>query len=166
MRAAHSIDGGETCDDGDIVTETECDYGTPTCTLCNASCGMDLVLTIGAIEDLRFEAKLEHISPKGVEENGAIQFEIRAAVKLRDDVFVRANYSANADIVLDRRDEVLAIDEGLLQFEDQETFVEVETSPQVFERRAVETGLSDGIYIEIISGLSETDRIKNPQVVR
>ena len=128
--------------------------------------GMDLVLTIGAIEDLRFEAKLEHISPKGVEENGACQFEIRATVKLRDDVFVRANYSANADIVLDRRDEVLAIDEGLLQFEDQETFVEVETSPQVFERRAVETGLSDGIYIEIISGLSETDRIKNPQTVR
>ena len=128
--------------------------------------GMDLLLTIGAIEELQFEAELEHISPKGVKENGAIQFEIRAALKLRDDVFVRANYSANADIVLDQRDEVLAIDEGLLQFEEDETFVEVETSPQAYEKRAVETGLSDGIYIEIISGLSETDNIKNPQSVR
>jgi len=125
--------------------------------------GMDLVLTIGAIEGERFGAVLEHISPKGREESGAIQFEIRAAVTLREDVFVRANYSANADIVLDRRDEVLAINEGLLQFEkDGSTFIEVETSPQTFEKRKIETGLSDGIAIEVISGLSAEDRIKKP----
>jgi HlyD family secretion protein len=122
--------------------------------------GMDLILTIGAINDVRFNAILEHISPKGVEENGAIQFEIKAAVNLIDTVFVRAGYSANADIVLDKRDSVLAISEALLQFENDTAFVEVETEPQTFEKRTIETGLSDGINIEILSGLTEDDKIK------
>jgi HlyD family secretion protein len=122
--------------------------------------GMQLLLTIGAIEDEPYEAVLEHIAPKGVEENGAIQFEIRAALALREGTFVRANYSANADIVLERRDEVLAINEALLQFEDQTPFVEIEIAPQAFERREIEVGLSDGIFIEIVSGLSDEDRVK------
>ncbi len=122
--------------------------------------GMDLILTVGAINDVNFHALLEHISPKGVEENGAIQFEIKAAVDLIDTVFVRAGYSANADIVLDRKDSVLAISEALLQFENDSAFVEVETGEQVFEKRFVETGLSDGINIEILSGLSKEDKIK------
>ncbi len=122
--------------------------------------GMDLILTIGAINDVSFHAELEHISPKGVEENGAIQFEIKAAVDLIDTVFVRAGYSANADIVLDRRDSVLAISEALLQFENDSAFVEIETGEQVFEKRFVETGLSDGINIEILSGLTKEDKIK------
>jgi len=113
--------------------------------------GMELVLT-----------KLEHIAPKGVEKDGAIQFEIRAALELEEGDFVRANLSANADVVLARRDDVLAIHESLLQFDDEKTpYVEVETSPQVFERRTIETGLSDGISIEIISGLSESEQVKN-----
>ena len=124
--------------------------------------GMNLLLTIGAIADEKFAATLEHIAPKGIEADGAIQFEIRASLELKDDIFVRANYSANADIVLDRRDEVLAVSESLLQFDDGTPFVEVETSPQTFERREIETGLSDGISIEVISGLAESDRIKNP----
>ena len=124
--------------------------------------GMDLLLTIGAIEGETFDATLEHIAPKGVEEDGAIQFEIRAALAQRDGVLIRANYSANADIVLARADEVMAIDESLLQFDDGVPFVEVETSPQAFERRDVEVGLSDGIKIEVVSGLSAEDRIKNP----
>jgi len=124
--------------------------------------GMNLVLTIGAIEGRQFEAVLEHIAPKGIEENGAVQFEIRAALSQADDVFVRANYSANADIVLDRRDDVLAINESLLQFDGDAPYVEVETSEQQFERRPVETGLSDGINIEVLNGLTEQDRIKAP----
>ncbi|MCB2219743.1 MAG: efflux RND transporter periplasmic adaptor subunit [Bacteroidetes bacterium] len=122
--------------------------------------GMDLILTIGAINDVRFNAILEHISPKGVEENGAIQFEIKAAVDLIDTVFVRAGYSANADIVLDKRDSVLAISEALLQFENDTAFVEIETEPQTFEKRRIETGLSDGINIEVLSGLTKEDKIK------
>lgn len=122
--------------------------------------GMPLILTIGAIEDVEFEAILEHISPKGVEENGAVQFEIRANVKTRSDYFIRAGYSANAAIVLDRKDQVMAVSESLLNFENDTVYVEVETQPQVFEKRIVSTGLSDGINIEIVDGLSLEDKIK------
>lgn len=123
--------------------------------------GMDLLLAIGAIEDKQFNAKLEYIAPKGVEEDGAIQFEIRAALERQADVFIRANYSANADIVLDRRDDVLAIREAWLQFDGPTPFVEIETGEQEFERREIEVGLSDGVQIEIVSGVTEADRIKD-----
>lgn len=122
--------------------------------------GMNLIMRIGAIENETFDAVLEYISPKGVEEDGAIQFEIKAAVKLREEQFIRAGYSANADIVLDRRDSVMAISEALLQFDGDSAYVEIETEPQVFEKRYVETGLSDGINIEILSGIDKDDQMK------
>lgn len=122
--------------------------------------GMDLILTIGAIDTEKFTAKLEHISPKGEEENGAIQFEIRAAVELKKDQFIRAGYSANADIVLEKRDSVLAIQESLLKFSEDTAWVEIETGPQTFEKRIVKTGLSDGINVEVKSGLTKKDKIK------
>lgn len=122
--------------------------------------GMDLILTIGAIDTEKFTAKLEHISPKGEEENGAIQFEIRAAVVLKKDQFIRAGYSANADIVLEKRDSVLAIQESLLKFSEDTAWVEIETGPQTFEKRIVKTGLSDGINVEVKSGLTKKDKIK------
>ena len=124
--------------------------------------GMPLILQIGAIEDITFEAILEHISPKGIEENGAIQFEIKADVSLQNNQFIRAGYSANADIVLSRVDSVLAVPESVVQFEDDTAFVEVETSPQIFERRFIELGLSDGINIEVVSGIGEEEKIKVP----
>lgn len=125
--------------------------------------GMDLLITIGAIEGAQFGAKLEYIAPKGVEENGAIQFEIRAEMELRDDYFIRANYSANADIVLARRDSVMAIHESLLHFEDADkVYVEVEKGDQNFEKHYIKTGLSDGINIEVLEGVSREDEIKNP----
>jgi HlyD family secretion protein len=125
--------------------------------------GMDLVLSIGAIEDEKFDAKLEYISPKGVEENGAIQFEIKADVKLRDDVFIRAGYSANADIVLERKDSVMVISESLLNFEENSdsVYVEIEKDPQQFEKRYIETGLSDGLNIEVVSGIDKETKIKS-----
>jgi len=122
--------------------------------------GMALLLTVGAIEEQQLEATLEHIAPKGVEEEGAIQFQIRAALKPQQSVLIRANYSANADIVLDRRDSVLAINESLLQFDGEKKYVEVEVGPQKFERREIQTGLSDGIQIEVVSGLTDKDKVK------
>src|SRR5690554_4799351 len=122
--------------------------------------GMELVLDVGALEGEPFTAELEYISPKGVEDQGTIKFEIRAAVTLSDKLFLRANYSANADIVLEKKESVLAINERDLIFEDEKHFVEVEVAPQTFEKRQIETGLSDGLNIEVISGLSETDKIK------
>jgi HlyD family secretion protein len=125
--------------------------------------GMELLLTIGALDEQEFIANLEFISPKGTEENGAIQFQIKAAVKLQEGSFVRAGYSATADIVLARRDSVLSIKEKLITFKDDSTFVEIMTESQIFEKRLIKTGLSDGINIEIKEGLSTDDKVKIPQ---
>ncbi len=122
--------------------------------------GMEILLHIGALENTRFAADLEYISPKGVEDQGTIQFEIRAAISLNPDYFLRAGYSANADIILDQREHVLAINEGNILFERNGTYVEVATGPQTFERRRIVTGISDGINIEVVSGLSEGEPIK------
>jgi HlyD family secretion protein len=124
--------------------------------------GMPLILSIGAIEEQKFDAELEYIAPKGKEENGAIQFEIKADVKLKENSFIRAGYSANADIVLDRKDSVMVIPESLIQFEKEgdSAYVEIETQPQIFEKRYISTGLSDGVNIEIKEGLQIQDKLK------
>jgi len=122
--------------------------------------GMELIMTVGAIDTEKFTAKLEHISPKGVEENGAIQFEIRAAVELKSNLFIRAGYSANADIVLERRDSVMAVQESLIKYNGDTATVEIETTPQVFEKKIIKTGLSDGVNVEILSGITKKDKIK------
>jgi HlyD family secretion protein len=126
--------------------------------------GMPLVLSIGAIDNAKFDANLEYIAPKGKEENGAIQFEIRAAVSLKDSMFIRANYSANADIVLERADSVLSIEESLLKFDHDSAWVEIETAtPQVFEKKYIKTGLSDGINIQVKDGLKKDSKVKGAE---
>lgn len=122
--------------------------------------GMKLILTIGAIENEKYDAELEYISPKGISENGAIQFEIKAKVKLKKNSFIRSGYSANADIVLDKRDSVLAIPENLIKFNGDTSFVEVEKKPNDFKKQIIKTGLSDGINIEILSGITKSDKLK------
>lgn len=124
--------------------------------------GMDLMITVGAIEDEQFKAKLEYISPKGQSENGAIQFVIKASLDGFRKSFLRAGYSANADIILDRRDSVWSIPESVLQFEKEELFVEVKTKNGAFEKRKIKTGLSDGINIEITGGLDPGAELKIP----
>jgi len=128
---------------------------------------MDIILTIGAIDKEEFEAKLKHIAPKGVEENGAIQFEIKADVQLKEGQFIRAGYSANANIVLERKDSVMVIPEGLLKFENDSSFVEINVGTDEvpnFEKRMVQTGLSDGINIEITEGLKLEDKVKGEKI--
>jgi HlyD family secretion protein len=123
--------------------------------------GMELVLDVGALEGEPFTATLEYISPKGVTDQGTIKFQIRAAVKLNEKLFLRSNYSANADIVLGKKENTLAINEGNLIIEEKGHFVEVETGTQKFEKREVKTGISDGINIEILEGLKEGEKIKH-----
>jgi len=102
------------------------------------------------------------ILPQRQGENGAIQFEIKADVKLKNNSFIRAGYSANADIVLDRKDSVMVISESLIKFEKEgdSAYVEIETQPQVFEKRYIKTGLSDGVNIEVKEGVGMSDKIK------
>jgi HlyD family secretion protein len=129
--------------------------------------GMNIILTIGAIDDESFEAVLIYLSPKGVEENGAIQFEIKANVQLKEGQFIRAGYSANANIVLEQKDSVMVIPEGLLKFENDSSFVEVNTGNDEepnYEKRFVKTGLSDGINIEITEGLTLEDKVKGEKI--
>jgi HlyD family secretion protein len=123
--------------------------------------GMELIMTIGAIDEEKFTAELEYIAPKGVEEEGAIQFAIRAAVVLQSDQFIRAGYSANADVVLAKRDSVLTLNESLIQYDkDGKAFVEVENGDQKFERKDITVGLSDGLSTEVLNGITASDKIK------
>ena len=124
--------------------------------------GMPVTIAVGALGSERFEGKLEYIAPKGIEKDGTIEFEVKASLVLKPGVMIRANYSANADIILERRDHVLSISESLVHFENGATYVEVETQPQHFERRAVKLGLSDGINVEVVSGLDGKTRVKKP----
>ncbi len=126
--------------------------------------GLELNLTIGAIEEEVFKATLEYIAPKGKkEQNGAVQFQIKAAVEPKEDVLIRAGYSANGKIVLARKEKVLTLEERLILYdEDQQPYVEVEIREQQFEKRSLELGLSDGIHIEVLSGITENDKIKQP----
>ena len=124
--------------------------------------GLPLKIEIGAIEDKVYDAKLTLIAPKGIEVAGAIQFQIEGEVYLDDEYIIRAGYSANATIVTQTKENVLAIDEYLLQFDNKtkEAFVEIEISDQNFEKRQIEVGISDGVYAEVLSGVSINDKIK------
>jgi HlyD family secretion protein len=123
---------------------------------------LPIEITIGAIENKKFDAILQYIAPKGKTENGAIQFEIKASLANRDDTFIRAGLSANASIILEKANQVLAVKESLIQFDKktQKPYVEVENGTQKFERRDLVLGVSDGIYVEIKSGVKASDKIK------
>ena len=124
--------------------------------------GMPLEVSLGAIEDQALDARLKFIAPKGNEEQGAVQFIIEADLFLNDSIFVRAGYSANASLVLERKHSIMAIPEALLQFdrETEKPYVEVQVEDQKFERRDIEIGISDGVNVEVISGLTKEDQIK------
>ena len=131
------------------------------------SAGMNMKITIGALQDLKFDARLEYISPKATEQNGANQFEIKAAVNLPSkSANIRSGYSANAEIVLAEAKNVLAVPESAIEFEGNDTYVYVikgEGDKQTYERRKVQTGISDGINIEIRSGVKQNERVRGPK---
>ncbi|MCC4213445.1 efflux RND transporter periplasmic adaptor subunit [Leeuwenhoekiella parthenopeia] len=124
--------------------------------------GLPLKITVGAIEDKSFDATLDYIAPKGIAENGAIQFEIKGTLAKVDSTFIRAGLSANASIILEEATDVLAVKEALIQYDTktQQPFVEVAVGDQQFERRDVKLGVSDGIYVEILEGVKPEDEIK------
>ncbi|MDO4727494.1 MAG: efflux RND transporter periplasmic adaptor subunit [Bacteroidota bacterium] len=124
--------------------------------------GLPLEITIGAIDNKKFDAQLDYISPKGISENGAMQFAIKGTLINKDNTFIRSGLSANAYIILAKATDVLAIKEGLVQYDEKtkQPFVEVETTPQNFERKDIVLGVSDGIYVEIISGITKDDKVK------
>lgn len=131
--------------------------------------GMTMKITIGALQDLKFDARLEYISPKATDQNGANQFEIKAAVNLpTSSEQIRSGYSANAEIVLAEARSVLSVPESAIEFSGNDTFVYVvkgSGKEKTYERRKVTTGLSDGINIEIRSGLKKGETVRGPKKV-
>ena len=123
---------------------------------------LPIEITVGAIENKKFDAVLQYIAPKGKTENGAIQFEIKASLQNKENTFIRAGLSANASIILERADKVLAIKESLIQFDKktQKPYLEVQTAAQKFVRKNLVLGVSDGIYVEVKNGISAKDKIK------
>ena len=129
---------------------------------------MPMKITIGALQDLKFDANLEYISPKAVENNGANQFEIKAAVKLAEGSQIRSGYSANADIVLSSVSKVLSVPESAIEFSGDSTFVYIikgEGKNKTYERTQVTTGLSDGVNIEIKKGVTQKDKVRGPEII-
>jgi len=131
--------------------------------------GMPMKITVGALQDLTFDASLEYISPKATESNGANQFEIKAAVTVPADNRIRSGYSANAEIVLNSASNVLTVPESAIEFSGSDAFVYIikgEGENRTYERRKVTTGLSDGINIEIKGGLKQKDKVRGPQIIK
>ena len=124
--------------------------------------GQSLIVNMAAVPEKEFDAKLKFVAPKGTEEGGAVQFKIEADLTLDEDTFIRAGYSANGSLVVEDKQEIMVIAEALLQFDNrtQQPYVEVEVSDQNFERRDITIGLSDGIKVEVLSGVSMEDKIK------
>ena len=131
--------------------------------------GMPVQLTIGALQNVELDARLEYVAPKSTESNGVILFEVKAAVEIPEGVFVRAGYSANASVVIRCREGVLTLPEGCVEFEEGKTYVQVLTGPedaeeQTFERREVKVGLSDGVNIEITEGVTADDKVRGARI--
>ena len=128
------------------------------------SVGLPVAITVGALQDVTLDATLEYIAPKATESNGTNLFEIKASVKVPKGITVRSGYSANAEIVLQKAEDVVCIQESAIQWDGDDTYVFV-NGPAGYERRDVETGLSDGVNIEIKSGLSTGDKVRGSEII-
>ena len=131
--------------------------------------GMPVKLTIGAMQNVELDARLEYVSPKASEENGVVMFEVKAAVAVPDSIFVRAGYSANANIMIQSREGIITLPESTIEFEGSDTYVQVlagpeDADPQTFERRKVGIGLSDGSNIEITDGVTPDERVRGARI--
>ena len=126
--------------------------------------GLPVRISVGALQDFSFDAALEYISPKATESGGANLFEIKASVSVPDSVTIRSGYSANAEIVLQQVKNVLTIPESAIQYDGDKTYVFVKEVDE-YVRRDVQTGLSDGVNIEIKSGLEMGQTVRGPQII-
>lgn len=128
--------------------------------------GMPLTITIGALRDYTFDANLEYISPKAIENNGANQFKVKAAVKVDSEHTIRSGYSANAQIELEKKEGVLSVPESALEFIKEDAYVNIrQDDSTTYKQVKVTTGLSDGVNIEIKSGVNEGDVVRGPRLI-
>ncbi len=129
--------------------------------------GMEMIVSIGALPDVSPMAHIEYISPKGEEENGSNTFEIKAAIEVPDSVYLRAGYSANGSIIINKAEQVMTIPESVIEFSGDSTYVYCLTDSvptQQFERKAIKTGISNGVNIQVLSGISEDVRLRGTEI--
>ena len=126
--------------------------------------GMPVRITVGALEGFVFDAVLEYIAPKAVEEGGAKRFEIKASVSIPEGQTVRSGYSANAEIVLQKAEQVISIPESAVEFKNDSTFVYILGDDGAYSRKAITTGISDGINIEVKEGLTTADKVRGSRI--
>lgn len=129
--------------------------------------GMEMVISIGALPDIKPMAHIEYISPKGTEENGANTFEIKAAIEVPDSVYLRAGYSANGSVILNKVEQVLTVPESVIEFSGDSTYVYCLTDSvpsQVFERKSIKTGISDGVNIHVLDGINNDSRLRGTEI--
>ena len=126
--------------------------------------GMPVKVKIGALQGVDFDAVLTYISPKSEEVDNVVMFEIEADLEIPDSISVRAGYSANAKIITEKRDSVMTIEESCVKFAGDTSYVEIfkgmDKKEQLFERKDIKIGMSDGVYIEVLEGLAEDDKVK------
>lgn len=122
--------------------------------------GMPVKISVGALDNSEIEGELSFIAPKGIEEEGTVKFNIQASIKIPENIQLRAGYSANAEIIIEKRENVWSINEGNLIFEGDSSFVEVQVAENQYEKTFVKTGLSDGLFVEILEGIDSTANIK------
>ncbi len=121
--------------------------------------GMPAEIEIGAISGQKFGGKLTKISPKAHKEEGSTLFEVEITIDSSGSQFLRAGYSANADIVITKKENILLIPERLIKTKDSASYVEIQDTNKVVSTRDIQTGLSDGIKIEITDGLKEGELV-------
>lgn len=129
--------------------------------------GMEMEISIGALPEIKPSANIEYISPKGINDNGSNTFEIKAALSTPDSVQLRAGYSANGSVILNKAEQVLTIPESIIEFSADSTFVYCLTDSipsQKFERRAIKTGISDGVNIQVLEGLTANERLRGNEI--
>ena len=126
--------------------------------------GMPVRITVGALDGFVFDAVLEYIAPKAVEEGGAKRFEIKASVSIPEGQTVRSGYSANAEIVLQKAEQVISIPESAVEFKKDSTFVYILGDDGAYSRKAITTGISDGINIEVKEGLTTADKVRGSRI--
>lgn len=124
--------------------------------------GMEMTFTVGPSDEIVLKGVIGLIAPKGFIQDGVARFEVTAALVIPDSCreLVKAGCTANATVVLEKKAHVLSLDEKEFRFSNDSVYVEVQTEKGGFRKQPVETGISDGIYTEIVAGIDSTARIK------
>ncbi|WP_296121407.1 efflux RND transporter periplasmic adaptor subunit [uncultured Porphyromonas sp.] len=126
----------------------------------NVTVGSPVTIHVGALKDKTYHAVVEYVSPKGKDTSGTILFEVKAAISGDDLSALKAGFSSNAEVEMAHKTGVLTIPEATVTYEGDKSFVFVKGSKGKYEKKEVTLGLSDGIKVEVLSGLTGDETLR------